>query len=119
MGMVSFLSSPVLATFWLTKLKKKNIRRVPLLACFLVKDGRKTMNFMRQTDFAKMGTLLISFFSIFLTKKFPQLANSRKKPFPSNSAHKLGHPQCSEWNRKEESALHFTMGRASWGFLVI
>ena len=33
------------------------------------------------------------------------LVNSRKKPFPSNSAPKWGNPQRSEWNRKEESHL--------------
>ena len=27
--------------------------------------------------------------------------------------------QRPEWNRKEESSLHFTMGSASWGFLTI
>jgi hypothetical protein len=37
---------------------------------------------------AKMGTFLNKFVSLFLTKKFPQLVNSRKKPFPTNSAHK-------------------------------
>jgi hypothetical protein len=37
---------------------------------------------------SKMGTLLISFFPIFLTKKLPILVNSRKKPIPTNSAHK-------------------------------
>jgi hypothetical protein len=37
---------------------------------------------------AKMGTFLNIFFSLFSTKKFPQLVNSRKKPFPTNSAHK-------------------------------
>jgi hypothetical protein len=31
---------------------------------------------------AKMGTFLNKFFSFLSTKKFPQLVNSRKKPFP-------------------------------------
>ena len=64
---------------------------------------------------AKMGTFLNIFFSLFSTKKTPQLVNSRKKPFPSNSAHKWGHSQCSEWNRKEESPLHFNNGKCILG----
>ena len=36
-----------------------------------------------------MGTFLNILFSLFLSK--------RKKPFPSNSANKWGHPQSSEW----------------------
>ena len=46
-------------------------------------------------------------FHFFSTKKFPQLVNSRKKPFLSNSAHIWGHSQCLEWNRKEGSPLQW------------
>jgi hypothetical protein len=37
---------------------------------------------------AKIGTIQAPFFSLFSTKKFPQLVNSRKKPYPSNSGNK-------------------------------
>jgi hypothetical protein len=54
LGMVSFLSSPVVGTFWSKKVGKNMFRKVPILACFLVKNpggnknGHKTTNFMRQ-----------------------------------------------------------------------
>ena len=69
---------------------------------------------------AKMGTFLNIFFSLFLTKKFPQLVNSRKKPFPSNSAHKWGHPQSSEWTRKLPHPLQTHNGRdwADWPYRI-
>ena len=60
---------------------------------------------------AKMGTFLNIFFSLFLTKKFPQLVNSRKKPFPTNSVHKWGHPQSTEWPRKNANPLQFHNGK--------
>ena len=50
----------------------------------------------------KMGISSSILLTICFTKKFQQMMNSRKKPFPSNSAHKWGCPQSSEWNRKQE-----------------
>ena len=43
LGMFSFLSSPVFGIFWLKNMEKNEIRRVPILACFLVKNpgGKK------------------------------------------------------------------------------
>ena len=61
-------------------------------------------------------TLLSAFFSLLLTKKFPVLVNSNKKPFPFNSEHNWGHPQSSEWNRKEESPLQSHNGKIVLGF---
>ena len=37
--------------------------------------------------------------------------NSRKKPFPTNSAHKWGHPQSSECTRKNANPLQFHNGK--------
>jgi hypothetical protein len=56
--MVSFLSSPVVGTFWSKNVKKNMFRKVPILACLMVKNpggkkmGVKRRIFTRQTDFA-------------------------------------------------------------------
>ena len=71
-----------------------------------------------QKTHAKLGTFLNTFFSLFLTKKFPQLVNSRKKPFPFNSAHKWGHPQSRECTKKNANPLHFYKGKSILGLIL-
>ena len=68
---------------------------------------------------AKMGTFLNIFFPLFSTKNFPLLMISRKKPFPSNSTHKWGHPQSSECTKKEESPCNLIMEKPSWVWLTM
>jgi hypothetical protein len=64
MGMVSFLSSPVVFTFWSKKVRKKYAQKVAHFSMFFGqkfggKNGRKTTNFTCQTDLALISTIVI------------------------------------------------------------
>jgi hypothetical protein len=70
-GKCFFLSVMGLSFIIFKKFEKNKIRKVPILACFLVKNprgkkgGRKTTNFMCQTNFALISTLFIRWGSNF------------------------------------------------------
>ena len=115
-----FLEFTSTGNFLVKKSENRVFRKVPILACFLVKNpGGKKKGVKRRIlcvkrilhsfphflsvgavilhevqqwfltkKHTKMGTFLNTLFSLFLTKKFPQLVNLKKKPFLSNSAHK-------------------------------